>query len=220
MYLVLSLAGLTVLAGASDAFAQRRGFGYGGGWGNSPISSFGLGRGGYYSPYGGYYGGGGYGGGGYGVGGYGPYSQGYGYGNAYQLTPSYYNLAPNYSLNPATYPNSQPQTRQSYYSVPATAQQSASITVLVPEADAQVWFDDRLTMQQGMDRLFHSPQLELNQTFVYTVKARWMAGGQAVIQERRVNIQAGQSVTIDFRENTGDNAPPLSPRLPNAIPRE
>jgi uncharacterized protein (TIGR03000 family) len=205
MYLVLSLAGLTVLAGASDAFAQRRG--YGGGYGNSS-SLYGLGRGGSYSPYGNY------------GSGYGPYYQGSGYGNAYQFAPSYYNLAPSNSYYAAPSYSSQPQFRQSFYDAPATAQQSASMTVLVPAADAQVWFDDKATSQQGMERLFQSPPLELNHSFVYTIKARWMASGQAVIRERRVNVQAGQSVTIDFRENTGDNAPPPLPRLPNAIPRE
>ena len=55
--LILSLAGLTVLASASDAFAQRRG--YGGGRGYAPSISVNVGRGGYYSGYG-YYGGRGY----------------------------------------------------------------------------------------------------------------------------------------------------------------
>ena len=77
---VLSLAGLTVLASASDAFAQLRFFG-GGGWGNGSGFTIGVGRGGYYSPYG-YYGGLGYS----------PFYQGYGYSSA----PSYYYGTPVY----------------------------------------------------------------------------------------------------------------------------
>jgi uncharacterized protein (TIGR03000 family) len=200
MLLVLSLAGLTVLASASDAFAQRRG--YGGGWGNSPGISIGVGRGGYYSPYG-YYGGRGYS----------PFYQGYGYSYA----PSYYYATPSYYAEPSFLVPT--QVRQSYYTAPATAQQSANVTVLVPAADAQVWFENRATTQQGMERLFHSPPLEPNQNFTYTIKARWMENGQAVNQERRVNVQAGQSITVNFRENSRENVPPL-PRLPDAIPRE
>ena len=82
---VLSLAGLTVLASASDAFAQLRFFG--GGWGNGSGFTIGVGRGGYYSPYG-YYGGLGYS----------PFYQGYGYSSA----PSYYYGTPGYPVYPAT----------------------------------------------------------------------------------------------------------------------
>lgn len=222
MLLVLSLAGLTVLASASDAFAQRRG--YGGGWGNTSSFSFGVGRGNYYSPYS-YYGGQGYS----------PYYQGYGYNsyapsyyNArssyYYSTPSYYATPSYYYATPSTYYSEQAfpalttQLRSSNYTAPATAQQSVRFTVLMPTADAQVWFENRATTQQGMERSFQSPPLEPNQTFTYSIKARWTENGQAVNRERRVNVQAGQSITVNFRENTGENVP--SPRLPDAKPRE
>jgi uncharacterized protein (TIGR03000 family) len=189
--LILSLAGLTVLAGASDAFAQRRGYGggrgYYGGRGYGPSISIGLG-GGYYSGYG------------YGGLGYSPFYPGYG--NAYQYAPSYY---------------VEPQVRQSYYPAPAAVQQHANLTVLVPTADAKVWFDGNATSQQGTERLFHSPDLEPSHNFTYTIKARWMENGKAVTRERQINVQAGQSTTINFRANTGENVPPP---LPNAIPRD
>jgi uncharacterized protein (TIGR03000 family) len=212
MLLVLSLAGLAVLASASDAFAQRRWSG--GGWGYTPGFSFGVGRGGYYSPYG-YYGGRGYS----------PSYQGYGYSygpSSYYATPSYYYATPTYSVMPAT-SYSEPaslvptmQIRQAYYTAPATAQQSASLTVLVPASDAKVWFENRATTQQGMERMFESPPLEPNQNFTYTIKVLWIDKGQAVNQERRVNVQAGQSITVNFRENTRENVPPP---LPDAIRR-
>src|ERR1017187_2179013 len=128
--LILSLAAVTVLAGASDAFAQRRG--YSGGRAYGPGISINVGRGGYYSGYG-YYGGGGYS----------PYYQTYG--SAYQIAPSYYYAEPAY-VAPS-------QVRQSYYPAPA-AQQSATMTVLVPAAGAQVWFDNNTTAQQGTERVF------------------------------------------------------------------
>ena len=113
-----------------------------------------------------------------------------------------------------------PSQGWSYYPAPATAQQSVRVTVLVPAADAQVWFENGATAQQGMERVFESPPLEPNQNFTYTIKARWTENGQTVNRERRVNVQAGQSVTVNFREKTGENVPPPLPRLPNAIPRE
>jgi uncharacterized protein (TIGR03000 family) len=80
-----------------------------------------------------------------------------------------------------------------------------------------VWFQNQATTEQGMQRLFHSPALTPNQNFTYTIKARWMENGQAVNQERRVNVQAGQSITVSFRASTRENVP--LPQLPNTIPR-
>ena len=90
--------------------------------------------------------------------------------------------------------------------------------MLVPAADAQVWFENNATTQRGMERLFESPPLAPNQNFIYTIKARWMENGQAVNRERRVNVQAGQSVTVNFREKTGENVPPPLPRTESNYP--
>ena len=201
--LILSLAGMTVLAGASDAFAQRRG--YSGGRGYAPGISIGVGSGGYYAPYGNY-----------GGRGYSPYYQDYGY----SFTPSYYYAAPSYYQEPAYAMPTPTQVRQSNYLAEAAVQEWANISVLVPRADAQVWFDGSATKQQGMDRLFHSPNLKPNQNFTYTVKARWTANGQAVTRERQVSVRAGQSVTVNFSASTSESVPPPLPMLPNAIPRD
>lgn len=206
--MIFGLTGLAVLASASDAFAQRRGYGYGGGWGNSPGISINLGRGGYNSPYG-YYGGSGYSS---------LYQGGYG-GYGYNSAPRYYYSTPSYYVNPAPYYSATTEIRPSYYVAPTPVQQGANMTVLVPAVDAQVWFENRATSQQGTERLFHSPPLEVNQTFTYTIRARWMENGQAVDRERRVNVQAGQSVTVNFRENSRENLPAPLPRLPIEIPR-
>jgi uncharacterized protein (TIGR03000 family) len=194
MLLVLSLAGLTVLASSSDAFAQFGVFGLR----SRPLVSIDLGDGGYYSPFG-YYGGPGYG----------PYYRGYGYGYA----PSYYDGTPAY-LN---YPQPAPlvprtQIRQSYY--PAAVQDFVNVTVLLPAADAQVWFENKLTTQRGMERLYESPPLAPNHSHTYTIKARWMESGKAVDQERRVNVRAGQNITVNFREKAREDVPAPMPTIP------
>ena len=200
-FLILSLAALTVLAGASDAFAQRRA--YYGGWGASPGTSYGIGSRGYYSPYGNY-----------GGRGYSPYYQSYG--TAYQVAPSYYYAAPSYYSEPA-YVVPTTQIRDSYYSAPTT---SVHMTVLVPSADARVWFEGNATSQQGIERVFESPSLEPGHKYTYTIKAQWLESGQAVTRERRVDVQAGKNITVDFRGATGERVPPPLPKAPNANPRE
>lgn len=216
MLLILGVVGLTILTGVSDAFAQRRSGGGGGGRSSSSSRSYSNGGRSYSNGGRSYYNGRGYapgfsinvgrGYGYYGGLGYSPYYGGYDY------APSYYDNAPatNYV---------QPSIQQSFYPAPATAQQSVAMTVLLPAADAQVWFDNAATKQQGTERLFHSPMLDPNYNFTYTIKARWMENGQAVNRERRVNVQAGQNITVNFREDAREGIAPPLPMLPKTAPR-
>jgi len=195
--LILSLTLLAVAASAGDAFAQRWGGyrGWGGGYSGRynyyPRTYYGYGSG-YYNPsYRGQY-----------------YNWGY--------TPSYYYSAPQYLVEPSydTYSNSAPIT-QSYYSGPGTSVQPVTVSVLVPVPDAQVWFENSPTQQQGTERVFQSAPLQTGSTYVYAVKARWNENGRPIEQERQVNVQAGQSVSVDFRSNPGATIP-----LPRTAPRE
>ncbi len=212
---VLGFVGLIVLASSEDAFGTgRSGGGRGGssgGRGNAGRGNAGRGYGG-----GGYagrgYGGGGYGGGGfYGGGLYGGgfYGGGIYEGAGYSNPPIYYNPAPGYPAYSQPVPVVAPtQSRQSYYPNPATAQQFATVKVIVPTADAQVWFENTKTTQIGMERLFESPPLTPNDDYTYTIKARWKEQGKTVNQERHVNVQAGQNITVNFREDSREIATP------------
>lgn len=200
----LTLVGLVALASAGGAHAQR--YGYGSYYGGQPYSPY---YGGYGSGYTPYYGGYGYG--------YAPYYGGYGntayyrgYGNA-PYYPSY-----GYANEPSSY--SAPTTRQSFYDGPETAPQYAAVTIVVPSADAQVWFGNTAMPQRGTVRLFHSPSLEPGKHFTYAIKARWMEQGNAVERDRQVNVQAGQKVTVDFRDNSEYAPAPDALRPINGTP--
>jgi uncharacterized protein (TIGR03000 family) len=183
--LILGLVAITLATSASDAFAQRRGGGnWGNGYGNGYYGSPYYGRG-YYNNYGypGYY--------------YGGLGIGLGLGNygsrGYYSSPSYYyGSAPNYSYSdtvtvpPANY-------RQSFYTDP----NAATINVIVPTPDAQVWFDDSATSQRGMERNFQTPSL--SQAGTYTIRAVWTESGRTVDRQRQIRVQPGQLVTVDFR---------------------
>jgi len=195
MLLALSLAGLTVLASANDAFAQYGVFGLR----SRPLVSIDLGDGSYYSPFG-YYGGPGYG----------PYYRGYGY------APSYYDGTPGYPNYPQPVPLV-PRTQIRHSNYPAPVQDFVNVTVLLPAADAQVWFENKLTTQRGMERLYESPPLAPNHSHTYTIKARWMENGKAVTQERQVSVQAGQDVTVNFREESREIVASPGPKAPAPI---
>jgi uncharacterized protein (TIGR03000 family) len=198
--LVLSLAGLSVLAIAGDANAQRRG--YGGGWGNSSV---GWGSG-YYPQsayYGSYYGGGGYS----------PYYQGYGYG----YSPNYYYTTPNYAVNSTPYsPNYYYTTPNyavnstSYYSGPAAMngapadERTALISARVP-ADAEIWIEEQRMTQTGPDRLYITPRLPNKDTsYYYDVRARWTENGSQVERTQRIRFRAGERVALDFKSSANE----------------
>jgi len=148
------------------------------------------------------------------------------YGSSYYGSPGYYYSSPGYYSTPyyADYGYTTPyyaaDAGTQYYSQPYYGQSAAygqpatqsfyagpnpstiaSMRVLVPRADTQVFFDNNQTQQQGMDRLFQSPALEQGRTYTYTVKARWMdQGGQPVERTRQVMVQPGQQVTVDFNQ--------------------
>jgi len=191
-----------------------RGYGYGNGYYGNGLN-INLGSGYYGSGYGGNYYGSGYGGNYYGGSPY--YSSG---GLYYDYSPSY--STPTYSYGPEYYSAQAPSmnTQQSFYNDP----NSATLTVMLPVADAQVWFDDTPTSQRGMERSFHTPALQ--QPGTYTIKARWNDNGRTVDQQRKITVRPGQSVMVDFRServtnpntNPGGTNPNTNPGNTNPNP--
>jgi len=176
---ILALTVVTVLASAGDAFAQRRGRGWGVTIGNGGVR---LDSGSNY----------------YGQGAYGQYpSSSYGQ-YPYSTNSRYYSPRTQYYYT-------DPVVRQAYYYEPAVAQQSATVLVQLPRADAKVWFDGSATTQQGMERSFYTPPLDPGGTFTYTIRARWLENGQTIDREQSVNVRPGQTVTVAFRAGAGEN---------------
>jgi uncharacterized protein (TIGR03000 family) len=203
---ILGLAGLLVVTDVAQA--QRRGGGFGGrgsgsgsgGWFNNYVAPF-VGGSGYYgnNNYGnygnsGWYGNSNYGNSPYRSGWYSPYQYDY-----YPRQSYYYSQpATEYYYAPSTEAYSQPE------SFPAN---SAQIRVLVPDANARVWFDGNATQQTGMDRLFHTPSLNASATNSYRVRATWNQNGRETTQERVVNVQPGRTITVDFNQNQSEQVP-------------
>jgi uncharacterized protein (TIGR03000 family) len=74
---------------------------------------------------------------------------------------------------------------------------AARIVVRVP-ADAEVWLEGSKTRQTGAAREFISPPLESGENYVYEVRARWTNDGQSVDQTRKVEVHAGDRVSVNF----------------------
>ena len=147
----------------------------------------------------------------------GAYRSGY-YAPGYSYSTGGYYYSPNGTVAQAP----AGQIRQSFY--PSVNQNAAMVRVLLPDANAQIWFDGTVTTQQGMDRFFHSPALESGSTYSYTIKARWLENGRQIDRERSVRLEPGQPITVDFRANPGENlnAPkgPQNPSVPKSLNKD
>lgn len=216
---LLAVAGLLVVSDAAQAqFGFRSGRGFRGGRGYSvdtPIGSYSRwdgGRGGRGYGYGGY----GYGRG-YGYGNY-PYRSGWsaGYGAPYNdggyYSPGYYSSPgmssysrPGMSSGYVLQEGASPATisSQAFYSGTQAEPNQATIRVIVPDANAEVWFEDNMTKQKGTDRLFVSPSLEEGRSYTYKIKASWEQNGRDVTREKDVEVRPGAQAVVNFSEESG-----------------
>jgi uncharacterized protein (TIGR03000 family) len=229
------LVGLALVACLATGEAWGRGgggggggHGGGGGGGHAGGGFYGLGLG-----YGLGYGIGGYGG--YGGGYYGgsPYYGGYDYSYpAYSYPPSYapsyppmgipaYSTVPAYTnydsyyysptpapSNPGYYVNNNPQAQ----TVQVAAKAPVQLEVLVPDSQARVWVDGKLTSSTGGDRIYTTAPLETGYTYAYNVRVEWNRGGHEVAVERQVKVVPGRLNKVDFTKDV--NQPGVTSSVP------
>jgi uncharacterized protein (TIGR03000 family) len=168
---------------------NRGGFGFGVGIGlGYPYGLGNGGYGGYYAPYGGYYGG--------------DY-----YPQDYSGPAASYYVSPAAPPNPSVYNVADPNARGG-----AAAQDPiAHIMVKVP-ADAEVWFGSGKTQQTGAQREFVSPPLGAGKDYSYEIKARWTQDGKEVVQTRQIDVTAGAWKVVDFTKPTPEQLEPPKPK--------
>jgi uncharacterized protein (TIGR03000 family) len=87
---------------------------------------------------------------------------------------------------------------------------AARIVVRVPP-EAQVWFEGAPTKQPGSTREFESPPLAPGKEFTYEVRAQWREGDHDVTQTRKIDVHAGDRVTVDFTKTSRGTAPTQAP---------
>jgi len=125
--------------------------------------------------------------------GYSPYYRDYSYPRSYYY--SSYPTYDTYETYPSTvYPSASYGSTQTVQST-----STARITVRVPDANAEVWFNGVATQQRGTDRLFETPALSGGYRHSYDIRARWMgADGQMMDRTRTIDVQPGRDLVVDF----------------------
>ena len=116
-------------------------------------------------------------------------------------TDCYHSAKRHYDSAPRSYYSDEvTQTLQSEFRNSLRAESpSATITVLVPVADAEVWFGDSPAAQRGTEQTFHIRVL--TQGVAYTISVRWTENGRTMGLQRQIQVQPGQSITVNFQGN-------------------
>jgi len=90
---------------------------------------------------------------------------------------------------------------------------TATVTLLLPAADAEVWVDGRQVPGTGTVRRFESPALRSGESYAGTLRVRWPgSGGDVRTETRQVSVYAGDRVTVDFTRP--------APTATEIVPRE
>jgi uncharacterized protein (TIGR03000 family) len=87
----------------------------------------------------------------------------------------------------------------------------ARVVVILPDAEAQVWFSGQLVYATGTRRTFLTPTLRAGQYYHYAVAAAWQRDGRTVREERTVNVLAGTTSVVDFTRPDDTRRMPPAP---------
>ena len=83
----------------------------------------------------------------------------------------------------------------------AAAKQPAKLTVLVPQADATLYFFERASVVTGLERTYETSDLEPGEKYYFKLKLFWEPNNYTKITRfRRIEVKAGGTYTVDFRK--------------------
>jgi uncharacterized protein (TIGR03000 family) len=74
----------------------------------------------------------------------------------------------------------------------------ARIRLILPDAQARVFFDGTATKQVGTDRLYYTPPLTAGAANNYLIRATFLQGDREVPLERVVAVAPGMTYVVDF----------------------
>jgi uncharacterized protein (TIGR03000 family) len=113
-----------------------------------------------------------------------------------------------------TRPAPAPEENPPAASAPAGADAPAHITVQVPVADAQVWFNGTKMKQTGTTREFATPPLSPGREYTYKVRTRWSEGGQWYEEAKKVKVRGGGQAVVNVVSAAETDAAPKQAQPP------
>ncbi|MBX7106060.1 MAG: TIGR03000 domain-containing protein [Gemmataceae bacterium] len=89
-------------------------------------------------------------------------------------------------------------TRATPQSVTPLAADKVRLHIYLPSTDARLLINGEATTQQGSYRLFDSPAMDADKTWVYAFSATWMHNGREVTRKKEIDVKTGQEYTVEF----------------------
>jgi uncharacterized protein (TIGR03000 family) len=101
-----------------------------------------------------------------------------------------------------------PSNLQYYSAETLSDPRSAGFTLRLPDANTEVWFENRKTQQRGILRQYVSGSLDPNSSYTFRIRARWVDdNGRPAEQTRNIDARAGQQVNVDFTTPASERVP-------------
>jgi uncharacterized protein (TIGR03000 family) len=139
----------------------------------------------------------------------------FGYRGGYWGRPYYYAPVPVAYVYPApttvvvTPPPPPPAAIVATPAATAATGQTARITVVLPDPNAELIIQGQRMNLVGRTRTFNSQVLDPDKNYSYTITTRSNVGGQLRDETRKVPVHAGEAVTVDFSQQT-ERLPPAA----------
>ncbi len=134
----------------------------------------------------------------------GGYVEGYNY-PSYGTTDFYYNTPATSSYYGSGYAGDVGSSYQYGTRSGASVRDAALLNVRVPDANAEVWVEGKLTQQRGTWREYESPALNPDKSYTYEVRARWTENGKTVERTKTVPVKANGVATADFTASANNS---------------
>jgi uncharacterized protein (TIGR03000 family) len=94
----------------------------------------------------------------------------------------------------------------------------ARVTVLLPDANAELLIQGQHMNSVGKVRTFSSQALQPGREYTYNLIMHTPVGGQLIEDSRQVHIRAGSIVTVDFTKPNVETFPAVPPEPRRAVP--
>jgi uncharacterized protein (TIGR03000 family) len=94
---------------------------------------------------------------------------------------------------------------------PVAEPAAATVELILPDAEALVWFNGKRMTATGEVRTFTTPRLAPGRDFTYDLVVAWREGGKLVSHRRTVAVSAGGTTLVDFTRPA--TAPPGQPKV-------
>lgn len=95
-------------------------------------------------------------------------------------------------------PKMPPATMKQKESARFVAKSNRARLIVKLPSDAIFYMDGRRMKSRGSRRTFRTPELDHGQLYYYELKVEWKTNGKLLTRSKRVEIQAGEELTVSF----------------------